>query len=700
MRTVLALALCLVTSVARADEGLWPLDRAAAALADARVGFVPDQTWLDHVGKAAVEILGCSAAFVSPDGLVLTDRRCISPCLARQAAIQRDAALFGQACRDRALRRAVPLFDLLYCARLDRAEQRQADRAAFLARRRSEEIKCLANDVNLRQVLSVEDVTDRVARAVAAAPMADRDSAERAARDKIRDECENKRGVWCNVRSPDGGQHFQLHRDRILWDVRVVFSPEADASTFAAEGPRFTFPQRQFRAGFMRVYQDGKPLSGPYLPLAAASPAADELLFLAGFPSFTQRRGSATSLHLERGVRERVLPPLAEMYGRVSEQPRGAAADPGGLADRREMLDALSPELLARRETEDRALEARVLADPRLRARFGQAWQQQRQALRGFPRDHLVYSLLDQLGLGPVSDLARAIVSMADRPMADRRTLRWLLVAMPFDAESNRIHLAVVLRALATDIGVGDPVVKKVLQGRTPDEAAAEMVLRTRMPDVNYRRSLVEGGRPAVDASKDPFIALWRAIGGEVDAAQERYRAQVQRPIAAADQQIRQARLAVLGAAYPEGDTNLRLRWGRIAGWSRAGRQVSPWVKLSEVFELATDRPPYRLPPTWIEARPRLDGTLPMVFAADLDPVIVVDRRDQDLGGPVFDRELRLRGMVQGGNESVAASAFDHHPDARAVVLDAAAILEILEKVYRADELVGELRRAAATAAK
>jgi hypothetical protein len=151
----------------------------------------------------------------------------------------------------------------------------------------------------------------------------------------------------------------------------------------------------------------------------------------------------------------------------------------------------------------------------------------------------------------------------------------------------------------------------------------------------------------------------------------------------------------VLGAEYPDGDTTLRLRWGRIAGFRRQGQAVEPWVRLSDLFALAGAQRPFLLPESWRRARPRLDGKVPLAFAADLDPVIIVDERDQDVGGPVFDRNLGLRGIVIGGTEAVAGSRVQHDPEARAVVLTSAAILEVLAKVYGARELVDELSRAA-----
>jgi hypothetical protein len=696
VRLALLASLMLVSSAARAEEGLWPIHRFPTAVE----GFSPDQQWRDHVAAAAVEIVGCSAAVVSPDGLILTDRRCVSDCLARQAVIRRDAALFGQACRDRALRRGLPLFDLLYCARLDRAGQRQTERASFLAQRRQDEIKCLRNDINLRQLVSVQDVTERIKQAVARAPEKDREAAEREALQKVRRECSPGDRVWCNTFALHGGARYEVHKYRIVWDVRVVFSPEAAIAEFGAEGTGFTFPQHRFTAAFVRAYEDGKPLTGPHLTLAAAAPGPDDLLFMAGFAPETKRHSSVASVQLDRELHGWVLPFATELRGilqqyqkRLPIAARRELPELASLSRRRAVLDALTPEVMERREAVERSLRARIDADPRLRARYGQMWEEQRRAMSGFPDEHRAYLVIDRFGLGDLSDWARTLVRVADGPLDNRRAeAAWLLSSHRFDAGEETEGLAFMLRSLADEIGSHDPLTQKILQGRTPDEAAAQMVRRSRLPDVRFRRALVEGGRPAIDAADDPFIALWRAIDADALAARARYDREVRDPIDHTERQIRQARFEIFGTAeYPEGDGTLRLRWGHLAGFVAHGKPVPALVRLGDVFPLATGSKPFALPRTWTDARPRLDLQRPLAFAADTDPVIAPDRRDQDVGAPVFDKDLRLLGMVSGGNAPVAGSSFDYQPDARAVVLSSAAILEVLDKVYGAHALVEEL---------
>src|SRR5918998_4992425 len=78
----LTLSFLCFTLVATADEGMWTFDNFPAKQVQERFGWAPDKAWLDRVQAAAVRLTGgCSASFVSPDGLVLTNHHCVSACV-------------------------------------------------------------------------------------------------------------------------------------------------------------------------------------------------------------------------------------------------------------------------------------------------------------------------------------------------------------------------------------------------------------------------------------------------------------------------------------------------------------------------------------------------------------------------------------------------------------------------------------------
>ena len=77
--TAVALAATLLTTTAaHADEGMWTYDNFPTAQVKQQYGVTIDGAWLDRVREASVRLAGCSASFVSPEGLILTNHHCIT----------------------------------------------------------------------------------------------------------------------------------------------------------------------------------------------------------------------------------------------------------------------------------------------------------------------------------------------------------------------------------------------------------------------------------------------------------------------------------------------------------------------------------------------------------------------------------------------------------------------------------------------
>src|SRR5687768_13216037 len=99
----------LPLSAARADEGMWTFDAFPAAKLKAESGWAPDQAWLDRVRLATVRLTGgCSASFVSAEGLILTNQHCVASCLADLSTPGNDLLDKGFVANDRAEEKQCP----------------------------------------------------------------------------------------------------------------------------------------------------------------------------------------------------------------------------------------------------------------------------------------------------------------------------------------------------------------------------------------------------------------------------------------------------------------------------------------------------------------------------------------------------------------------------------------------------------------
>jgi hypothetical protein len=105
----------LLSGVSFADEGMWTFDNFPLARVNAQYGLKLDQVWLDQVRLASVRLQNCSASFVSPDGLILTNHHCAESCLAENSS--KEASLIDSGFiapdRSRELRCRVQIADIL-----------------------------------------------------------------------------------------------------------------------------------------------------------------------------------------------------------------------------------------------------------------------------------------------------------------------------------------------------------------------------------------------------------------------------------------------------------------------------------------------------------------------------------------------------------------------------------------------------------
>ena len=238
-------------------------------------------------------------------------------------------------------------------------------------------------------------------------------------------------------------------------------------------------------------------------------------------------------------------------------------------------------------------------------------------------------------------------------------------------------------------IGPDDPLVKKLLAGKSPHERAVELVRDTKIEDVAYRRKLYAGGEKAIAESHDALLAFATAIDPAARAA---------RKIDDDDDEIKrrayatiyQARVA-LGRAplYPDATGTLRLAYGTVSGYEADGKAVAPFTDFAGLFAHAAangDKSPFAVAPAWIDAKPRLNLTTPLNFVSTADIL------GGNSGSPVVNTKCEFVGVIFDGNEPSLAGRYLYDPKLnRAVAVDSAAIIEALRKIYHAAPLADEL---------
>jgi Peptidase S46 len=673
---VLAIA---VSSAAHCDEGMWTFDNFPVETVSKSYGVEVTPGWLDHVRLSTVRLTNCTASFVSPDGLMITNHHCLESCLGELSS--KDNSLMER---------------------------------GFVAVVRSAERRCATQ---LGDVLvSTENITAAIAKASAGLSDRAANAARKKALTEIEQTCEQTSArsrsgrLKCqSVSLYDGGQYF-LYKYKRYEDVRLVFAPETDIAAFGGDPDNFQFPRWSLDFAMLRAYENGKPAATPnYLRIDFSGPKADQLVFVSGHPGSTSRLETRAQLEFDRDVSlPMTLLRNAELRGGYTQFSRGNPADmqlieaplsnlENSIKVRRKLLDALHEDsLLARKQADEEALR------PLLKATGPDPWAQIESAVARERELYLPYTFIEgSAGFNSILfRYARLLVRGADERVKPNDTRlreytdsalshieQQLYARVPIYAEVETMTLSFSLQRMQEWLGPDQLLVHRVLARDSPESLATRVVAETRLGDAGERIRLWEGGRAALDASRDPMIELARSIDGDARALRKQFDDEVEAPIIAASAAIANDRFKAVGnQVYPDATFTLRLNYGTVTGWTRNGAAVEPFTYLGRAFERANGVRPFKIPDSWMKVSNRLDMRVPFCIATNNDIV------GGNSGSPLIDAAGRMVGLVFDGNiDSIAGTYWFDASKNRAVAVHPAIIREALEQVYDAKALLAEL---------
>jgi Peptidase S46 len=698
-RAALAALLLLATlaPAAFADEGMWAFNNLPRKEIKSRYGFEVTDDWVRRVQSATVRFPNGTGSFVSPEGLVLTNYHIVEDIVGELSTAERDLAKTG-----------------------------------FVAHTRAEELKIPG--LALDQLVRIEDVTARVTGAVKPGMSdAEAGAARQAEIGRIEADAAKASGMRADVVTLYQGGVYNLYYYKRHTDVRLVFAPEFQAAFFGGDPDNFNFPRYCLDMSLVRVYEGGAPLRPDnYFRWSKKGPQEGELTFVSGSPGTTQRLN--TVAHLEF-LRDTGIPFTIRMLESRRDSLKKYMA--GGEEQTRRGQNELNyaenfikvfkgqveglrgKELMARKNGTESALRA-FAESSRNRKDYVDAWDaiaKARKSLAAYDNRRRLLggaSLTDSPNTAfntPLFGYARALVRLAEetaKPDAERlpeytdarrRALEGMLYSeAPVYEDFEQVKLTASLTLLRDVLGAGDPLVKTVLKGKTPEARAAELISGTKLKDVAFRRELAAGGKKAVDASTDPLIVLAREVDAESRELRRRYEEEVIGAERTAYGKIARALFEKEGTGiYPDATFTPRLSYGAVKGYKENGKMVQPFTYFSGLYERAAahgGKFPYNLAPRWVEKKAEVDMKVPFNFITTNDII------GGNSGSPTFNREMELLGLIFDGNiESLVGNFYYDETVNRAISVDSRGMLEALRDVYGAKEVADELtlKGAAAT---
>ena len=718
LAVVLAVALCAALP-ALADEGMWmPQQIPDLAPRLSELGFTGDaKMWADLTAfpmNAIVSLGGCSASFISPDGLIATNHHCVQGSLQYNSTPEKNLIVDG-----------------------------------YLARTREEE---LSNGPGSRVwvTVSVKEVTDQVTGKIDP-KLTDRkryDVIERRVKERTA-ACE-KDGLRCRVASFfEGLKYFEIAQMEIN-DVRLVYAPPQGIGNFGGETDNWQWPRHTGDFSFYRAYvgKDGKPAAYskdnvPYHPkhflkVSPKGASPGELIFVAGYPGRTQRHETyaevkaRTDWALPRYVRRN-----REMIAILEETTKGSKelaikAEPrmrgllNGMKKNEGVLAGLlKGGILARKEEKQKALEAWIAADPLRQKEYGPvladlaAMQAESEKTR--ERDAVLAGLgFGSTLLGTADNLYRLSLERpkkdVDRDPAfqernwarmreslermqrtydhrlDRPMLRYVLLeaaALPAD---QRIAPLDTLLGLAPGMPKDDAA-KKV------DAYLDGLYAGTKLADKEFRLSLFEKPTKEIVDTKDSAIQLAVALYPAMEANREQEKATEGKRSRLRPQYMKALLAQAGGLVAPDANSTLRVTFGRVMGVDpRDGLRYLPQTTLRGVVEKATGEGEFNAPARQLEAikalragkkTPYFDaklGDVPVDFMSD------VDTTGGNSGSAVLNAQGELVGLLFDGTlETVASDFLFDREKTRSIQVDTRYLLWTWDAVEGAKNLLDEV---------
>jgi hypothetical protein len=668
------------TEVGRFDFGkMWTFEYPPAEYFTETYDFAATPEWFERARMAALRIPGCSAAFVSAEGLVVTNHHC-----ARRAISEASRA--GESLLDEGFVAAAP-----------------------------EDERPLAGTY-ADQLVAVADVTEEVLPAVDAAPPGAkaeaRERAVQAVRARLEAEHAGTEGAFVQIVPLYNGGRYSAYVFRRFTDLRLVAAAELSLGFFGGDPDNFTYPRYALDFAFYRVYgADGRPHRPTHWFTWGDGADEGEPVFIIGNPGPTNRLRTMDQLEYQRDV----YAPVRKAYfeTRLRALREAYAADPaaGERLGLRNQAFSLSnslkaytgrlaalqdPEIMARKRAAETAFQAAVEASPTLSERYGGLVGEigsVQAALRELAAAHGAFYNVGQPTFGSRS-LTRALTALqlqeaasVGTPMDTLETMRRAILAIPdHPGALEEDLLGLRLADFESYLPAGDPLLEAALGGRSPEGAATRLLASSAFATAEKLRSVYGQGEVS---RTDPLLALARlllprlaAYGAQSDRLTTRERE--------LEAELGRARFEVYGTGIaPDATSSPRITDGVVTGYAYNGT-VAPshttFFGLYDRYYSHEGNVEWQLPDRWVPPPAGLDLSTPLNFTS------TADTYGGNSGSPAVTRDLAIVGLNFDRNIEGLSRDFIYLPErGRNIMVDVRAIREALESVYDAQRIVEEI---------
>lgn len=653
-------------------------------------GFTPSQEWFDDVRLSALRIPGCTASFVSEDGLIMTNNHC-----------------------SRRYRRMV------------QKEGEDIEKNGFYAATLEDERK--VPNFTAEQLVFLKDVTAEVIDATnKGKDEIEKISLRDAKMQELKDKFEKETGLKCDVISYYNGSLFFVQGFKTYTDVRLVFEPEETIAYFGGDFDNFTYPRYNLDCTFFRIYDnDGKPLkSKNYFKWSADGAKPGELVFTVGNPGSTNRLRTVAQLEYLRDITYRNSAFQADNYYKKLEQLKSVNPSQAEEYERLRLAFSNSqknisntfkalndPYLIARKKDFEKKAKAYVASSPELTKEYGHIWktiESTRGELRGIETRLAAYTVNPTYS-SKYLQIANAFVAYAKFKLLPEEKQKALEAEMQeraarfgrfggrgmqmgfndnlypdnFDAILEEAKLGINLDYIELNLDKNEnPFVKY--------SGAKQLISESLFKSKEAVKELFLKTPEEILSLNDPFVQYFAKFYDNLEPLRKQQN-EILDTENIAFGLLGQVLYKMYGTSVtPDANRTLRISDGVLKGYEYNGTIApvkSTYFGLYDKYYGFEGEYPFNLSDRWKTIPKDLDLKTPFDFVSTNDIV------GGNSGSAVINKNAEIIGLAFDGNIESLQGNFIYLPTLnRTVAVDSKGMWEAIKKVYKADRLADELK--------
>ncbi|MCH1918059.1 S46 family peptidase [Shewanella sp. A3A] len=699
---------------AQADEGMWqPHQLPAMADVLKAKGLEIDATSISKLTEfpmnAVISLGGCTASFVSPKGLVVTNHHCA----------------YGS-------------------AQYNSTPENNILRDGFLAKSFAQELPA-APGSRVYVTESVTSVTDKVNQGTAKLTGDAFYKAIEAAEKKLVADCEQDDGYRCQVYSFHGGLEYYLVKQLEIRDVRLVYNPAESIGKYGGDIDNWMWPRHTGDFSFYRAYVNkaGKPAdfskdNVPYEPksflkVSAKGVSDGDFVMVAGYPGSTNRYRTSEEVANQfehyypaaKELREKVIALIEQSSPEGSDARIKYESTLAGLNNYAKNFTSMiefygKSTMLADRRATEAELNKWINADKSRKQQYGKVLAELDRLVKKSDEHQARDLILGYFYYTTMPAVAERLYRLANEKQKpdmerepgyqerdmnrlknmlesiDRRYDATVAKAIAFELLNRYAELPASEHLPAYDKFFG---IEKGVDAAKLHKKLDSMFAQTELGNKDTRLAWLDKSVADFKASKDPMIQLAVALY-DTQEQQRNQQKQLDGDLMKVRPQYMEAIIAYNRAqgkpVYADANSSLRVTYGNVKGYTpKDGLYAVPFTTLEGITQKDTGVDPFNAPKA--ELQLIKDKQYGDYYVKSLDSVPVnflstLDTTGGNSGSPTMNGRAELVGLLFDGVYESIIGDWNYDDDSnRSIQLDSRYMLWVMKYVDHADNLLDEM---------